>query len=84
MAKDEQVARYVYSQAPPTYNCSRYTDWIRPYLEYQKSEVERTNSYAYFKAKHDAILKALEYLHLFEERWVTIYRDEEEAGLKKA
>jgi hypothetical protein len=62
MAKDEKVARYVYSQAPPTYNCARYTDWIRPYLEYQKAEVERTNSYAYFKAKHDAILKSLEYL----------------------
>ena len=84
MAKDEQIARYVYSQAAPTYQGARYTDWIRPYLEYQKAEVERTNSYAYFKAKHDAILKALEYLHLFEERWVSIYKQEEIEALEKA
>lgn len=46
--------------------------------------MERTNSYAYFKAKHDAILKALEYLHLFEERWVSIYKQEEIEALEKA
>ena len=84
MAKDEKIARYVYSQAAPTYQGARYTDWIRPYLEYQKTEVERTNSYAYFKAKHDAILKALDYLHLFEERWVSIYKQEEIEALDKA
>jgi hypothetical protein len=59
MAKDELVARHVYFSAPPTYLCARYTDWIRPYLEYQKADVERANSYSYFKSKHDAILKAL-------------------------
>jgi hypothetical protein len=84
MAKDEKIARYVYSQAAPTYQGARYTYWIRPYLEYQKTEVERTNSYAYFKAKHDAILKALDYLRLFEERWVSIYKQEEIEALDKA
>lgn len=59
MAKDELIARFVYNTAPPTYQNSRYSDWIRPYLEYQKQEVERANSYAYFKNKHDAILKSL-------------------------
>jgi hypothetical protein len=69
MAKDEDIARYVYNAAPPTYQCSRYSDWIRPYLEYQKSEVERAGSYSYFKGKHDAILKSLNYLERFENKW---------------
>ena len=84
MAKDEEVARYVYNQAPPTYQGARYTDWIRPYLEYQKAEVERTNSYAYFKNKHDAILKALDHLKTFEDKWVSQYRQEECEGLERA
>ena len=36
MAKDEDIARYVYTSAPPTYTNARYTDWIRPYLVYQR------------------------------------------------
>ena len=36
MAKDAVIARYVYQAAPPTYQHSRYSDWIRPYLEFQK------------------------------------------------
>lgn len=84
MAKDELIARYVYRQAPPTYQGARYTDWIRPYLEYQRSEVERTNSYAYFKAKHESILKAIEYLTLFEDSWVSIFKEEECKLLEKA
>lgn len=59
MAKDDDIARFVYKTAPPTYQISRYSDWIRTYLENQKHEVEKANSYAYFKNKHDAILKSL-------------------------
>lgn len=77
MAKDELIARYVYNAAPPTYQSSRYSDWIRPYLEYQKADVERTNMYAYNKQKYDNILKSLEYLNLFETKWITIFREEE-------
>ena len=33
MAKDDDIARFVYRSAPPTYQMARYSDWIRPYLE---------------------------------------------------
>jgi len=33
MAKDEDIARFVFKSAPPTYQMARYSDWIRPYLE---------------------------------------------------
>ena len=59
MAKDEDIARYVYNSAPYTYQYSRYSDWIRPYLQYQKSDVEKSNAYTYFKAKLDTINKTL-------------------------
>jgi hypothetical protein len=36
MAKDEDIARFVYNSVPPTYQYSRYSDWIRPYLEGQR------------------------------------------------
>jgi hypothetical protein len=34
MSKDENIARYIYNQAPTTYSSARYTDWIGPYLRY--------------------------------------------------
>ena len=76
MAKDDRIARFVYATSPNTYQTARYCDWIRPYLEYQKSEVEKANSYAYFKNKHDAILKSLEYLEKFDERCVEFAKEE--------
>jgi hypothetical protein len=33
MAKDDTIALFVYKSAPPTYQSSRFVDWIRPYLE---------------------------------------------------
>ncbi len=79
MAKDEIIARFVYQAAPPTYQAARYSDWIRPYLEFQKQEVERANSYAYFKNKHDAILQSLHYLEKFEERCKIFKQEERES-----
>ena len=32
MAKDDDIARFVFNAAPPSYQYSRYSDWIRPYL----------------------------------------------------
>ena len=34
MAKDIDIARFVYHSAPPSYQNARYSDWIRPYLEH--------------------------------------------------
>lgn len=84
MAKDEDVARYVYSASPPTYQVARYSDWIRPYLEYQKAEVERTNSYAYFKSKHDAIVKSLDYCTRFEKAYQEPFFEAERARYLQA
>ena len=78
MAKDETIARFIFKSAPPTYQCARYSDWFRPYLEYQKSEVERTNAYSYFKNKHDALVKSLDYLDRFEKKFLPIFKEEED------
>ncbi len=61
MAKDEQIARYIYHSAPHTYQVARFTDWIRPYLEYQKQDIEK-NNYIYVKEKYNTILKCMDYL----------------------
>ena len=68
MAKDDDIARFVFKQPPPTYQMARYTDWIRPYLESQKADIERSNSYSYFKSKHDTILASLKLLTQFDEK----------------
>jgi hypothetical protein len=84
MAKDQEIARFVYNAAPPTYFSARYSDWFRPYLEYQRADVERTNMYAYNKAKYDNILKSLQYLDLYEQRWVALFKQEEALQLEEA
>ena len=61
---------------------ARYTDWIRPYLESQKTDIERSNSYSYFKSKHDTILASLKLLAKFEEK-AEVYKKEEEELMKK-
>lgn len=81
MSKDSMIARHVYYSAPNTYQVSRYSDWIRHYLEYQKTDVERSNSFTYFKHKYDAILKALGYLDKFESEQVTKFNEEERAAM---
>ena len=84
MAKDDVIARFVYKSAPPTYQSSRFTDWIRPYLEIQRSETERSHSYnSYFKSKFDSIMKSLKHLELFEEK-VKLFKEEERAAYESA
>ena len=71
MSKDDAIARFVYTTAPPTYQSARFTDWMRPYLETQKSEVEKSNSSnSYFKNKYDATCKSLGYLDKVEAKFV--------------
>jgi len=33
MVKDEAICRFIYNSGPPTFQYSRYTDWILPYLD---------------------------------------------------
>ena len=61
---------------------ARYTDWIRPYLESQRADIERSNSYSYFKSKHDTILASLKLLTVFEEKTMTYMKEEEELMAK--
>jgi hypothetical protein len=84
MAKDEDIARFIYRSAPPTYQMARYTDWIRPYLLYQRSEAERTSSYTYYKTKYENILKSIKYLDTFEDNFVAKFHQEELEALEKA
>ena len=68
MAKDDDIARFVYRSAPASYQTARYSDWIRPYLESQKGDIERTVAHSYFKNKYDSIVKSLQLLDKYDER----------------
>ncbi len=83
MSKDEEIARYIYSQAPNTYQVARFTDWIRVYLEYQKSDIEKS-SYVYVKDKYAAVLKCIKYLEMYEEKFQSLFKKEELEAVQKA
>jgi hypothetical protein len=51
---------------------------------YQKADVERSASFAYFKNKHDTILKCLVHMKTYEEKFVTKFREEEKEALAMA
>ena len=77
MAKDDAIAKFVYNTVPPTYQSARFIDWIKPYLEIQRQETERSNSYnSYFKAKYQSILQSLIFWEKFQDK-VKIYQEEE-------
>lgn len=82
MAKDDDIARFVYFSAPPTYQMARYSDWIKSYLEYHKAEVERANSYSYFKAKYESVLAGLELYKTYDEK-CNKFREEEKESFEK-
>jgi len=84
MSKDDAIARFVYKTSPPTYQSARFTDWIRPYLQTQQVETEKSGSYnSYFKNKYEAVLKSLTYLTRYEEK-VKLFQEEELAAYEKA
>jgi hypothetical protein len=39
------VAEHVAKMPPPTYQYSRYFDWIRPYVEHQLEESQKVGYY---------------------------------------
>ncbi len=77
MANDPVIAKFIYQQAPPTYQVSRYIDWILPYLEQQRAETEKNSTYTYMKNKFEAILKCLQLYAQFEEKYANKFREEE-------
>jgi hypothetical protein len=66
MTSDSAIARYVYNSPAPTYQNAHYSDWFRSYLQMQKADIERTNSFAYNRQKYDDITFALEMLNAFD------------------
>lgn len=64
MRKDDDVARYLYHLPPNSYQCARFTDWFRPYLEEQLADQNKsavaTNQY--YKNKFELLVKALAHL----------------------
>ena len=68
MAKDDKIAKFVYRAYPPTYATTRFTDWIRPYLENKKGDAQKNASYAYMKQKYETIMKSLQFLTQYEQK----------------
>ncbi len=57
---------------------------MRPYLENQRNETERSNSYnQYYKNKYEAIIKSLTYLERVESK-LQDFRVEERANYERA
>ena len=71
---------------PYNYQMSRFTDWIRSFLESQKSELEKNNQYAYMKQKYDIVVKGLKNLDEVEAKWNAVHvkeREEYEVAVEK-
>jgi len=68
MRKDSDVAHFVYHLPPQTYQCSRFTDWFRPYLEEQLACPSRASATTnqYFRNKYDLLTKAMAHLDALE------------------
>ena len=65
MRKDDAIARFVYHLPPASYQCARFTDWFRPYLEEQLADPQRGSAAQnqYFRTKYDLLAKALAHLN---------------------
>jgi len=68
MRKDNAIARFVYHLPPATYQCARFTDWFRPYLEEQLADPSRASAATnqYFRNKYDLLAKAMTHLEALE------------------
>jgi hypothetical protein len=68
MAKDQDVAKFVWNLPPYNYQSARFIDWFRPYLQEQIAEQNRmtTGIGTYYKAKMDMLNKAMAHLEALE------------------
>lgn len=68
MRKDESIARYVYHLPPCTYQCARFTDWIRPYIDEQLVDPSRASvaTNMYLRSKFKLLEKASAHLEALE------------------
>jgi len=72
-AKDDEIARFIYNTAPPTYQHARFSDWFRGYLQNQMEEVNSKNlsTYSYYANRIPSLKKALAHLEVYEEKCKT-------------
>ena len=68
---------------PPSYQFAKYTDWIKPYLLSQKADMERTNSYHYYRQRYDTILKSLTLIDEFEKQAPKFHEENKVAYLAR-
>jgi len=68
MAKDRDVAAFVWNLPPYNYQSARFTDWFRPYLQEQLAEQTRmaVGTSPHFKNKIDLLNKAVAHLDALE------------------
>jgi hypothetical protein len=78
MRKDPEIARFVYHLPPSTYQCARFTDWVRPYLEEQLADPSRASASTnqYFKNKYDLLAKAVAHLDALEPTFAEFERQQ--------
>ena len=78
MRKDHGIARFVYHLPPSTYQCARFTDWFRPYLEEQLADPSRASASTnqYFKNKYDLLAKAVAHLDALEPTFAEFEREQ--------
>ena len=78
MRKDPEIARFVYHLPPSTYQCARFTDWFRPYLEEQLADPSRASASTnqYFKHKYDLLAKAVAHLDALEPTFAEFEREQ--------
>lgn len=77
MRKDNEVARFVYHLPPASYQCARFTDWFRPYLEEQLSDPSTASASTnqYFRNKYDLLAKAVAHLNALEPTFAGFERE---------
>ena len=79
MAEDDDIARFVFNTAPPTYQNARFTDWMLPYLENQKNDTEKSGSVnSYFKHKYDSVRAALEHYDKYQSKAERFQREQQQ------
>lgn len=68
MRKDNEIARFIYHLPPSTYQCARFTDWFRPYLQEHMNDPQRqaASTNAYYRSKYELLGKAMKHLDALE------------------
>lgn len=80
MRKDSQIARFVFHLPPAAYQCARFTDWFRPYLEEQLADPSRASAATnqYFRNKYDLLAKAMSHLEALEPTFAEFEKEQQE------